>query len=526
MLKFTTIRKIKMNCSPHGLRSAIALAVLALSCTVASATDYYIAQSVAGSGDASSCANAKASSWNWASPSVADGDTVHVCGAITSALIIPKGGTTTAITLQFMSGAQFSSPAWVAAIQAYGLSHLIIDGGANGLIQNTANGDGLANQSASYGVYLSLCTNVEVKNLTISNLYVHVRGTPSSPMVYGVFDTGGTGISIHNNTIHDAYYGIFRAASYSGSNLNWFANTIYNCNWGFGVTAGGVGIVLDTVNVHNNDVTMGTIWDDTGNGNHHNGIYAYTDPTPNARITNLSFYNNYVHGAIGQQWTSTAMFFASYGVISPKIYNNSFVGNSGDPATGYIVLDSNALSSTPLVANNTIIGTSVVPYLNTWMGANIYPRCLEVDNSPLSAVTFENNICATVYNGMATDIVIASDYNDIWNVTDYGVISGTYYTAWPGVGSWQAAGYDTHGTNGNPLLSSSYELQPGSPAIGAGANLYTVCNGQPNPGLGALCSDLSGNPRPSSGAWDAGAFSFNSAPNPPNPPAGLTTLVH
>jgi hypothetical protein len=71
-------------------------------------------------------------------------------------------------------------------------------------------------------------------------------------------------------------------------------------------------------------------------------------------------------------------------------------------------------------------------------------------------------------------------------------------------------------------------LQSGSPAIGAGANLYNLCNGQPNPGLGALCFDANGKARPSSGAWDAGAFSVSTGNNPqlPQPPTNVTAAAH
>jgi hypothetical protein len=100
-----------------------------------------------------------------------------------------------------------------------------------------------------------------------------------------------------------------------------------------------------------------------------------------------------------------------------------------------------------------------------------------------------------------SDGTITADYNDTYNVTDYGVINGTYYPAWSGGGSWQAAGYDIHGVNGNPLLSGAYMLGSGSPAIGTGTNLTSL-------GIAALNSDAAGVARPSSGAWDIGAFQF------------------
>jgi hypothetical protein len=51
--------------------------------------------------------------------------------------------------------------------------------------------------------------------------------------------------------------------------------------------------------------------------------------------------------------------------------------------------------------------------------------------------------------------------------------------------------------------SSDFHLLLGSPAIGAGTNLYSV-----------FPTDLDGNPRPATGAWDLGAYANGAAPNP------------
>src|SRR5262245_40084448 len=85
------------------------------------------------------------------------------------------------------------------------------------------------------------------------------------------------------------------------------------------------------------------------------------------------------------------------------------------------------------------------------------------------------------------------------------------------LGAFPASGGDTHGfaqtnmsidaTTGRPLA--------GSPLIGAGQNLNSICSGQPNPGLGALCFDAAGTARPVAGAWDIGAYQFGSSPAPP-----------
>ena len=45
-----------------------------------------------------------------------------------------------------------------------------------------------------------------------------------------------------------------------------------------------------------------------------------------------------------------------------------------------------------------------------------------------------------------------------------------------------------------------------------GNNLTSYCS---TPGVGALCHDINGNPRPPVGPWNAGAYAYTGKPNPP-----------
>jgi len=122
----------------------------------ASLTNVYIAQSSAGSADGTSCANAYAvtffnTSGNWGSGSsqIGPGTTVHLCGTFTfsagaTALTFNGSGTSgNPITLLWESGAVLQAPYFSAAtfgINGNGASYVVINGGTNGVIQNTANG--------------------------------------------------------------------------------------------------------------------------------------------------------------------------------------------------------------------------------------------------------------------------------------------------------------------------------------------------------------------------------------------------
>jgi hypothetical protein len=151
--------------------------------------------------------------------------------------------------------------------------------------------------------------------------------------------------------------------------------------------------------------------------------------------------------------------------------------------------------------------------------------------------THENNIISGVAVGLSflNEGNEVSDYNVFWQccgaspaLSSLGYNHGTYYQS---LASWRSGtGYDLHSIGGNPDLNSGsvppYQLSSGSAAIGVGTNLTSVCSGQPNPGLGALCSDRSGNPRPVTGAWDAGAYQSGGViGNQPAAPTGLAATV-
>jgi hypothetical protein len=107
-----------------------------------------------------------------------------------------------------------------------------------------------------------------------------------------------------------------------------------------------------------------------------------------------------------------------------------------------------------------------------------------------------------VNNGATIDL---SDHNDFYNIGGFtsggnGVTySGTSYGS---LSAWHtASGFDGNSITTNPNLDANYKLQAGSPAIGLGANLTSL-------GITGLDSDKAGTSRPSSGAWDAGAYEY------------------
>jgi hypothetical protein len=88
------------------------------------------------------------------------------------------------------------------------------------------------------------------------------------------------------------------------------------------------------------------------------------------------------------------------------------------------------------------------------------------------------------------------------------------------VAQWMSSsGFDSHASIVNPNLTANFQLGSGSGAAG-GTNLSSL-------GITALNLDRAGNPRPTSGSWDRGAYQVGSASgsNAPNPPTNLTVIV-
>ena len=223
------------------------VALLFASAVPAFASDYYVANSVNGLGNGSNCANADSftgsyitTAGNWVA-----GITWHLCGTITASAggsgitTLGSGSSGNPIIIKFETNAilessyfgQVSSPfsnspcssncyAGISIMHSY----IIVDGGTNGIIQNTANGTNLGNYQYSEGVFISPSSSgVIVRNLTIQHIYDNASTSDCSPDTTGPpCDIGGVGswdvsvsigasaISICNNYLYDARIELLR----------------------------------------------------------------------------------------------------------------------------------------------------------------------------------------------------------------------------------------------------------------------------------------------------------------------------
>jgi hypothetical protein len=156
----------------------------------AQASNVYITQSGSGSGVCTTGVQPVSffnNSANWGSGSgqIGPGTTVHLCGTFNAPagadgyLQFQGSGTSgNPITLLWEKGAIVQAPYFSfnhAGLDINWKSWIVVDGGTNGILQNTAEGTGLSYQQDT-ALITGVGNNVTVKNLSLLNVYAHLIG--------------------------------------------------------------------------------------------------------------------------------------------------------------------------------------------------------------------------------------------------------------------------------------------------------------------------------------------------------------
>lgn len=478
----------------------IIFSILALMlCMTCSSATLYISQNGLGTANGSTSNNAMSQA---SYGTGASGNTYYFVGTITNAGWFMAANS----TFKFLPNAKFSAPTWYnyLIIMADGCT---VDGQSVGLIESTANGTGLLTSNNVAAIIGNASDNCLVANLTIRNLYQYAGPNDRQPNNNGA----GTGVSFysgtgqdyfHDNTVSNCViYGmsIGIGVGYNAGCYNVRAThcTVSNCNWDiqFG-DSGGATSAITNVTVDHCNLSRWANWDEVGNLNHHNGLFAFS--ANNGKIVGMRVYGNYVGPGYGNE--NTSGFYFSGDVSDIRCHNNFFDNTDGSgPANGdiYVLSYIGASPTTNYFVNNTFASAA---------GVNmIY---LEYGNS--QATTFNNvlnNMFATTGSATQNSIVVghhqymtpASDTNCFYNVAKQ--LFSISYTAVGGgqpLATWQAYGLnlDTHSLTNNPLLDASFKPGTSSPLHDAGMNFTSL----------GITEDYDGNPRPATGAWTIGAF--------------------
>jgi hypothetical protein len=516
--------------------------ITTLGASPAAAKDIYVAQTAVGAANGADCADALSASWfntggSWGSGAsqIGAGTTVHLCGTITSSLTVQGSGSSgSPITILFESGAMLSQPycAGNTCLNLVGRSYIVVDGGTtcgyingvdvacNGTIQNTATGTDLTYQASITAINAENTSNVEIRNLLIQNLYVHVGSTDAAAQFPdGCVNFNNTNtVSIHNLIAHDMHW----CLTGGGNNISLYNNDISHVD--HAVTFGNEtsGTTYSNIKIYNNHWHDFANWDVGTASNHpyhHDGIQLWglsssgNPSSDNGQVTNLLIYNNLCDGDTGS-WITGCIYLMD-SVNNAYVFNNVIVGNPTRTIYGQIRIDATTGDNAqgPIsVFNNTIVGNNPGGYClwGTYQNSfsvknNVILGCqtlIEIDNSSLVSGGLNNNVYQQVNGAGAFS----------WN---------TKFTS--SLSQWQS---DTGQDSSAKLVASAGvsttgQPQAGAAVIGAGANLTSL-------GVSALNLDAAGKQRPSSGAWDSGAYSYGSGTTstPPNPPTNLNAIVN
>lgn len=416
------------------------------------AEDIYYAQGSSGDVSGNSCSNAKpisALAWGSGTGNIGAGDMLHLCGTITSTLTIGASGTdlsTNAITIKWEDGAKFSKEVWgtttSAAIYASGKSNIILDGGTNGLIENTDNGTGKGNSVDSNFIFAdSGPSHWEIKNLLLNNVYVRIESTESNRYgsainIQGAFHD----IRVHNNTIHDGNKLVMFAYWGTGvKDVLFYSNTVYNSAVCLTVGSGDVNATIDNVQIYNNTFHRTLAW--SGQAAIHTDLTHTFAVHSGSGITNLKIHNNNYSGVCGTNST-TLMYIEGY-VRSPQISNNTlmFEANPGACGNGMMYLKSNIGA---YVDNNTFVSTDTASNSGLMIGGS-------------TGVVIRNNRFARLHVSISsfdsTSTITSSNYNIFPPETyfNYGSWSQMNFASWK-----SASGLDTHSTTESSIRIPYY----------------------------------------------------------------------
>lgn len=534
------------------------IVVLMVCCLSAYGKDIYVAQNAAGANSGLDCANAHATSFfnatsNWGTglAQIGPGTIVHLCGTVTvaantTALIFQGSGTSgSPITLLFENGAILQSPVFPDAgggtgcgggICMFGRSFITVDGGSNGIIQNTDNGDGKGHNSASTLVDGYKCNNCTLMNLHMLNTVVKVHnGGSGAPGDQQHSNTvSGSHWSIHNNVIDQCGWCVFQNFANGDTDTQIFNNEISNFGHALMYSTAGANASSNYF-LHDNYIHDSFNWVNTPNCDYHNdGLHTFT--TGGGSMDGLYIYNNW----FGGQWTkstdgtncATGFIFIESGGFSPSNATNVMIWNN----VGVVPSDSypntngwfglfECRGGNCFVMSNTLIGPN-----NGSGGDNTLCLSLQKQTN-LRAINNVVSMCGNPVE-ISNSTISMSDYNFFGPSCQNGgncfMWNGSYKGSFS---AWRAAsGADAHSTQNNaPSLNADGSPLTGSPIIGLGMNLASFANTN----LVSLSWDTTkGNKRvailrPATGAWDPGSYQMSvSTSGPPVAPTSLNAVVH
>jgi hypothetical protein len=482
-------------------RLTLATLVL-LSAFATKATTWYVDNSLTtGSANGTSWTNAwksiSAISWS----SIKAGDTIYISGGTSSQVYAEElnsysvnGTAANPITISVGQDAGHNGQVIIdgTSLGGYGVvlgSHQILTGNVNGQ------------------------TNFMVRNVTSSTLSGGLAVNAA-----GILGNGSAGIVIANVEVHSCTCGM----EMSGCSPIVISNCyLYDIQGDVGIGVNGSTGGYDANLIHNCTILVNSGMNGSGSG-----------PDAIQGSDGVSVYNCYIHSesgtVIGGQHQDGVQFIGNYW----KIYNNTISdcanscceGGCGGGTVGYYMIYNNVFQidassvnglqrgvewspngqctelTDVYICNNTFV--DMYGYYTINWGWNC-SDCTEYDATPsINNFVVENNI---VYDSLPPYVISESgaslsdftfDYNAVWAGAD-GSTSFSVFGSSPSqphlqTGNVQFVSYSLRTTNNNLHLAATDTV-----ARGHGIALTSL-----------FTTDKDGNPRPSSGAWDIGAYQY------------------
>lgn len=382
-------------------------------------------------------------------------------------------------------------------------------------VTNAANGT-TTNTTSTLGQGVSLYEGST--NIILNNLYVHEIGGWRNTIGWAAATVSGGGIilkSPHGATITNCEITKAHTAIglYADTTLNQVE--VANCNlhdyivWGVDLATFQANSVVRDVNIHDTSIhdyaqfTLGN-WLGSDETPHTDGIFIRTAGVNGTVWSNINVFNmNFYCDNPGSSQGGTASIFISEGP-SVNIWNCLFNYDIQTRAIGIAYDNPGSRTNVVRIYNNTFITYSAAIIMDTEADPNERQVYIQNNIFRMNAGSAQNNTMFTQLTGVEPAVMNNNLYYDPdWNAAQKYVwaTAGVTYTLFGDV--FSSFGFEEDGLYANPLFTSfgatpstrNLRLVPGSPAIGAGANLSAF-----------FTTDKNGNTR--TVPWDIGAYKF------------------
>jgi hypothetical protein len=495
------------------IKNCIKIIIFLMSAMPVLAEDIYVSQSGSGSVFTTSCAvGSRSMAWlntvgNWGvgADKVSAGDTVHLCGTLTSTLTIQGSGSSgSPITFYWEPDAKFSQETWTGVIINLNYkSYLIFDGGSNGKIECTNNGTaGSKNSPTAFSNRdaATYSTDVTIKNLSILDLYVRTDLYEILDNGTGVYLVDINNLIIQNCIFRNMYVWMVIHSDYSTTTSTKILNNIFTKSRGSIIgPANGSSYNLEGLTIDGNQFDNLATWNDADTNRNqfhceYIQMYGYTSYLKDIIIRNNTFGMIDFTGGRG-----TGAIFPTERWDNLQIYNNIFHG--GSFSDGVLVLGCGS--------GGTCVGRI---YNNIFRGpGNGTNQCIDVGEqttgSHLTIYSY-NNIITGYKKAYANEYPSGISYrnnNLYYNITEQTLTD---------IRNYAQGGQDANSNMVAPLfvndsgtVGANLHSAIGSPSIDSGVSEATY-----------FTTDKDGNNRPAGSAWDIGAYEYGAGGSA----AGLT----